>query len=77
MTGGGFRLSGGFWFETPPGDCNANGLRDLGDHAGFVGCMAGPGNDAEGSCLCFETSGEGQSVDLLDFAETQNGFRSH
>ena len=73
MTGGDFKLSGGFWFETPPGDCNGNGVRDLGDHAGFVDCMAGPGNDILGGCECFDVDGSG-TVDLADSSAIQRGF---
>ena len=76
LDGADFRLTGGFWFETQLGDCNANGVRDLGDHAGFVDCMTGPNVQAEGDCLCFETSGDG-AVDLLDFAEIQREFVSN
>ncbi len=36
MTGGGFQLTGGFWFEQPPGDCNATGIADLLDHSDFA-----------------------------------------
>ena len=77
LSGGDFRLTGGFWFETQRGDCNGNGARDLGDHKEFVDCMGGPNPDEEalGACRCFDTSGD-QLVDLLDFAETQNVFGS-
>ena len=74
MSGGDFRLTGGFWFETPPGDCNGNGVRDLAYHKEFADCMTGPGKDAGGSCLCFGITGDGRSVDLFDFAEIQRLF---
>ncbi len=40
-TGGGFQLTGGFWFEQPPGDCNATGIADLLDHADFAAIETG------------------------------------
>ena len=76
MAGGSFRLTGGFWFETPPGDCNSNGILDLLDHGGFVDCLTGPAFKAAGDCRCFETSGNG-AVDLLDFAKAQREFFGH
>lgn len=75
MVGGDFKLTGGFWFETQLGDCNGNGIRDLGDHKKFVDCMGGPdpNEEALGACRCFDTSGD-ELVTLLDFAESQREF---
>ena len=42
MFGGGFQLTGGFWFEQPPGDCNATGFADLFDHSDFADCPGVP-----------------------------------
>ena len=47
LTGGQFILTGGFWFETPPGDCNQDGGTGLLDMHSFTGCMTGP-NGAPG-----------------------------
>ncbi|MCO6436651.1 MAG: hypothetical protein J5J06_06140 [Phycisphaerae bacterium] len=46
MTGGGYELTGGFWFALPPGDCNSDAAVNLLDHRDFVACMAGPGAGA-------------------------------
>ena len=74
MTGGGFQLSGGFWFEQPPGDCNATGIADLLDHADFSDCLTGPGGGlAAPDCDCFDVDNDGDN-DLLDFAEFQVSF---
>ena len=71
MTGGGFQLTGGFWFEQPPGDCNATGMADLLDHADFADCLTGPGGGLPTpDCNCFDVDGDGDA-DLLDFAELQ------
>lgn len=77
MLGGDFKLTGGFWFETQLGDCNGNGVRDLGDHKEFVDCMGGPDpiEEAIGACRCFDTSGD-ELVSLLDFAEAQRAYFS-
>lgn len=72
LTGGAFTLTGGFWFEMPPGDCNGNGIRDLGDHADFINCMSGPADNVGEECRCFDTDGTG-TVDLRDFKKTQGG----
>ena len=71
MTGGGFQLTGGFWFEQPPGDCNATGIADLLDHADFADCLTGPGGGLPmPDCNCFDVDGD-DDADLLDFAELQ------
>ena len=76
MTGGNFKLNGGFWFETPPGDCNADGAANLLDHNAFVECLTGPFHDgiavAE-ECRCFDVNGDA-TIDLADFAEIQGNF---
>ncbi len=76
MTGGGFQMTGGFWFEQPPGDCNATGIADLFDHADFADCLSGPGGGLPTpDCNCFDVDGD-NDADLLDFAELQVAFRS-
>jgi hypothetical protein len=73
MTGGDFKLTGGFWFETPPGDCNADGLVGLLDQRAFVDCLTGPDVDIAEGCECFDVNRSG-TIDLADFAENQIGF---
>lgn len=75
MTGGDFKLTGGFWFETPPTDCNADGVPNLLDHKAFVDCLTGPGNDIviADECRCFDVDGS-ETIDLADFAEFQRSF---
>jgi hypothetical protein len=73
MTGGTFELTGGFWFETPPGDCNEDGGTSLVDHESFVDCISGPLSTAAGACRCFDVDGSG-SVDLIDFSKIQTVF---
>ncbi len=74
MFGGGFQLTGGFWFEQPPGDCNATGIADLLDHADFVYSLTGPGGGLPmPDCNCFDVDGDGDA-DLLDFAELQGAI---
>ncbi len=74
LTGGGFQLTGGFWFEQPPGDCNATGIADLLDHADFADCLSGPGGGLlMPDCNCFDVDAD-NDADLLDFAELQVAF---
>ena len=74
LSGGGFTLTGGFWFETPPGDCNNDGGTGLTDVASFEACMAGPvGPPPTGACRCFDVDRSGL-VDLRDFAIIQEAF---
>lgn len=76
MTGGGFRLAGGFWFQTPPGDCNADGIVTLLDHSAFVNCMNGPADGLEDGCECFDVNRNGR-IDLVDFSDSQKGFTAY
>jgi hypothetical protein len=73
LTGGAFGLVGGFWFETPPGDCNADGNLSLLDHDAFVKCMNGPSSGMEAGCECFDVNNSG-AIDLSDFSESQKRF---
>ena len=68
LVGGGFTLTGGFWFQVPPGDCNEDGVTGLLDVPAFQNCMTGPaGTQAEGSCRCYDMDRSGY-IDLADFA---------
>ena len=77
MSGDGFDLTGGFWFETPPGDCNDTGCVDLIDYADIVDefepCLSGPDGSVPFDCRCFDIDRD-SDVDLLDIAQFQNAF---
>lgn len=74
MTGADFQLSGGFWFATPPGDCNEDGGVNLIDAERFTVCMSGPtGAPPVDDCRCFDVNRD-DTVDLLDFAAGQRSF---
>ncbi len=67
-------VTGGFWFEQPPGDCNATGVADLLDHADFADCLSGPGGGLlMPDCNCFDVDGD-NDTDLFDVAELQVFF---
>jgi len=73
---GKFELTGGFWFELVPADCNADGSVTLFDFVDFAACMLGPDFSFGGGqpCACFDLDGNG-SVDLSDFTELQMRFQ--
>ncbi len=74
LTGGDLTLSGGFWFEQPPGDCNATGDVSLLDHEDFVACMTGPtAAPLPPECMCFDVDRDGDA-DVTDFALLQASF---
>ncbi len=74
MTGGGFDLTGGFWFTLAAGDCNEDGGVGLLDVDDFEGCMTGPeGGPPTGGCRCFDVN-RSSTVDLADFALIQSTF---
>ena len=73
MEGGGFALTGGFWFELPPGDCDSTGGVDLLDYGDFEVCLSGPDAGVVEGCECFDVNRSG-AVDLVDFAVVQNSF---
>lgn len=74
LSGGGLTLTGGFWFEEPRDDCNADGGVDLLDHGDFAACLSGPnGGIADSSCACFDLDGD-NDVDLEDAGEFQRLF---
>lgn len=70
LTGGGFELSGGFWIEIPPSDCNDDGAVNLLDHFSFSECLGGPKSGMAPGCNCFDTNQDG-AVDLRDFGNLQ------
>jgi hypothetical protein len=74
LTNGSLTLTGGFWFATPIGDCNQDGVTGLSDMPSFEECLLGPAALVpSGSCRCFDVNSSGR-VDLADFAEVQLAF---
>ena len=74
MEGGGFTLSGGFWFELVPTDCNEDGLISLFDHETFISCLLGPGGGIDaGPCPCFDVDRD-SDITLNDYAQLQAEF---
>lgn len=73
LSGGIFELTGGFWFEIPPTDCNEDGAVNLLDHSSLTDCLSGPIGSVPAACDCFDVNGNG-SVDLRDFALSQIEF---
>ena len=73
MSGGSFQLTGGFWFEIPPTDCNEDGAVTLLDSGSLVLCLNGPDGGAQPDCACFDVDNTG-AVDLRDFAAAQIAF---
>ncbi len=74
MEGDGFTLTGGFWFELSPTDCNDDGIVSLLDHETFAACLSGPGGGIGASpCPCFDVDHDGH-VTLSDYAQLQAGF---
>ena len=74
MSGGGYNLTGGFWFEIPVGDCDYDGVVGRGDIRSFTDCADGPGSPfAPAECVCSDFDGDGD-IDLRDFAGLQIEF---
>ena len=74
LTGGEFTLTGGFWFETPLGDCNDTGCVNLLDYDDFEFCLRGPEGGLIGAwCSCFDFDND-VDVDLTDLARFQQSF---
>ncbi|MHC4696913.1 MAG: hypothetical protein ACYTFA_09235 [Planctomycetota bacterium] len=74
MTGDGLSLSGGFWFEEPPGDCNSTGNVNLLDYGDLKACLSGPGGGLlMPGCNCFDVDND-EDVDLSDMALFQISF---
>lgn len=73
LTGGDFILTGGFWFEAPPGDCNFDGIVGLLDLDTFADCLAGPADGIDAGCGCFDNNRNG-AIDLADFSASQWNF---
>ena len=74
MIGGEFELTGGFWFETPFGDCNSSGNVNLFDYSDLEACLSGPdGGLPADECNCFDIDHD-NDVDLSDIAEFHKSF---
>ena len=71
---GEFELTGGFWFEEPPDDCNSDGWIDLVDYYDFGECLSGPGGGLPfPQCNCFDLDSD-NDVDLTDVHRFQHAF---
>lgn len=74
MSSNNFTLTGGFWIEIPPGDCEDDGDVDLFDYDQFRKCMTGPDRELPSeSCLCFDVNGS-RTIDLRDFFIIQSNY---
>jgi hypothetical protein len=74
LSGGEFILTGGFWFQIPPMDCNDDGYTNLLDHADVVQCLSGPsGGYASAKCRCFDIDKD-NDIDLTDLHRFQTTF---
>jgi hypothetical protein len=74
LAGGGFVLTGGFWFAIPPDDCNTDGTVNLYDYVDCESCLSGPGDALPLSdCRCFDLDEDGD-IDLFDVARFQTEF---
>ena len=74
MAGGGFELTGGFWFEVLPSDCNEDGVVGLLDYDTFETCITGPGGGPlPAGCNCYDFDQDGV-ITLSDFATVQEMF---
>ena len=74
VEGDGFTLTGGFWFEEPPDDCNSDGWVDLIDYDDFDGCLSGPDDGLpHPECSCFDLDND-NDVDLSDIHRFQQAF---
>ncbi len=73
MSGDEFDLTGGFWFEEPPTDCNSTGGVNLLDYDGFEACLDGPDTDTREGCECYDVN-KSNTVDMVDFAAAQQNF---
>ena len=72
-SGGELQLTGGFWFEVSPGDCDFDGDIDQFDHDDFANCLLGPGGGIAIDCSCLDVDESG-NIDLRDFALLQHWF---
>lgn len=73
-SGGNLTLTGGFWFEIVPSDCNQDGVVNLVDYETFKQCLMGPGGGPlSAACQCDDFDGDGD-ITLRDFAVVQGMF---
>jgi hypothetical protein len=73
MTAKSIKLTGGFWFQIPTGDCDENNVADFFDHQALVECLTGPAADRAAECECQDLEAS-DSVDLRDYAVFQRSF---
>ncbi len=70
MSGGPYRVTGGFWFPFDSADCDADDDTDLEDYYTLEACLLGPGAGVSEFCECHDITGD-DDVDLGDFARLQ------
>lgn len=73
LSAGNFNLTGGFWFRTPPGDCNYTGRVDGLDAMVQAVCLSGPEVAPAVDCPCFDLDAD-SDVDVKDFRDFQTLF---
>ena len=72
-----FEMTGGFWVEVLPSECNEDGVGSLLDYDTFRTCLTGPGGGPlPVGCNCYDFDGDGV-VTLRDFATMQDMFNGH
>lgn len=76
LSGGTFELTGGFWFEVAPSDCNEDGVVNTVDHKNFGDCLSGPAGSLDAGCGCFDFDGDSR-ITLIDFATLQEMFNAN
>ena len=76
MSGGTFEVTGGFWFEVAPSDCNEDGVVNTVDHGSFEDCLGGPAGSLISGCACFDVDGDSK-ITLEDFATLQEMFNGN
>lgn len=75
LSGGPFQITGGFWLQVAPTDCNEDGVINLTDHSSFTHCLTGPVPSNATDFECFD-SNQDNKVDLRDVSVAQIGFFS-
>jgi hypothetical protein len=74
LTGGDYEVTGGFWINLPPTDCNDDGLVNFADHQQLSDCLLGPGGGLSAKpCPCYDVDGD-RNVTLRDYGNLQSAF---
>lgn len=74
MIGGNIELTGGFWFQVPPGDTNDDGFVSLADFSLLAQCLSGPGTDTVPPACNPLDLDRNSSLDLRDVGSFQLYF---